>query len=275
VNTIKRSSFLAGCSALSALLLAAAPALAEEPDAAAEEPQLTAAEKVDHLSGDLLLNVDTNFMSYGFDVWQTGTFHDALFHPQFDLTWDFGNGFSITGGTWWDVNDNADSSISNAIQEVDVWLGAGYTYEKLSVSLTYQEWMYSGDSERIVDLGIAYDTFLSPSLIIHGRVDGNGSQKEGAVFVLGVSHAIEMGSVTLTFPLNVGFVTSGYYQPHQGGFGYTSLGAIASVPISFIPEGYGSWTFNTGLTYYYTDPDNVGNTHTNILTGTMGVALAF
>ena len=60
-----------------------------------------------------------------------------------------------------------------------MWLGGGYTYEKLSVSLTYQEWMYADDSERIVDLGFAYDTFLKPSLVIHGRVDGNGAQEDG------------------------------------------------------------------------------------------------
>jgi len=163
VNTIKRCLFLAGCSVFSTLLLVAAPALAEDPDPATAP---VAADEIDHLSGNLILNVDTNFMSYGFDVWQTGNFDDGLFHPQFDLKWDFGNGFNVFSGVWMDVNSNADSSISDDVQEVDVWLGVGYTYEKLSVSLTYQEWMYAFDSERIVDLGIAYDTFLSPSLTL-------------------------------------------------------------------------------------------------------------
>lgn len=272
MNTIKRRLFHAGCGVFSTLLLASVPVLAEETaDVAAEE----AAEPVDHLSGNLLLNINTNFMSYGQDVWQKGTFRDATFNPQFDLKWDFGNGFNVYAGTWWDVNNNADSNISDAIQEIDVWLGAGYTYEKLSVSLTYQEWMYADDSERIVDIGLAYDTILKPSLVIHGRVDGNNAQEEGAVFVLGVAHAIELGSFTVNFPLNVGFVTEDYYQEDEGGFGYASLGALASVPMSFIPEGYGSWTFNTGLTYYYTDDDVIGNDDTNILVGTVGVALAF
>ena len=62
-------------------------------------------------------------MSYGFDVWQTGNFDDGLFHPQFDLKWDFGNGFNVFAGVWMDVNSNADSSISDDVQEVDVWLG--------------------------------------------------------------------------------------------------------------------------------------------------------
>lgn len=273
MKTIKRRLFHAACG-VGSLLLATAPVLAQE-EGAEELPTEEAAEEVDHLSGNLIMNIDSNFMSYGQDVWQKGTFRDALFHPQFDLKWDFGNGANIFAGTWWDVNNNADSSISDAIQEIDVWLGAGYTYEKLSVSLTYQEWMYADDSERIVDLGIAYDTFLSPSLVIHGRVDGNGAQEEGVVFLLGIAHSFELGSWTLKFPLNVGFVTEDYYQEDEGGFGYASVGALASVPMSFIPEGYGSWTFNTGLTYFYTDDSNIGNTHNNILTGTIGVALAF
>ena len=91
MNTIERLLFLAGCGVISTLLLAAAPALAEDVEPAAVPP---AEEPVDHLTGNLILNVDTNFMSYGLDVWQTGNFHDGLFHPQFDLKWDFGNGFS-------------------------------------------------------------------------------------------------------------------------------------------------------------------------------------
>jgi hypothetical protein len=247
-----------------ALLVAATPAAAEE-----------AAEPVDHLSGNLILNLDTNFMSYGLDVWQTGNFHDGLFHPQFDLKWDFGNGFSLFSGVWMDVNSNADSSISDDVQEVDVWLGAGWACDKLSMSLTYQEWMYASDSERIVDLGLAYDTFLSPSLTLHGRIEGVDGQETGLVAVLGIAHAVEVGPVTLKFPANVAFVTKNYYVDDEGGFGYASVGAVASIPMSFIPEGYGGWTYNIGAYYYHTDAKNIGNRENNIVTATTGVALAF
>lgn len=272
MNTITRVLFRAGCGVSVALLLATAPALAEEADVAAA-PE--ASEPVDHLSGNLLLNVDTNFMSYGFDVWQTGNFDDGLFHPQFDLKWDFGNGFSVFSGVWMDVNSNADSSISDDVQEVDVWLGAGYTYEKLSVSLAYQEWMYANDSERIVDLAFAYDTFLKPTLMLHGRIEGVDGQETGLVAVLGISHAFELGPVTLNFPANLAFVTKNYYQDDEGGFGYVQVGSVMSVPITCIPEGYGSWTYNLGAYYYHTDAANVGNRENNIVTATTGLALAF
>ena len=69
-------------------------------------------------------------------------------------------------------------------------------------------------------------------------------------------------------------MTEDYYQDDEGGFGYASVGSVMSVPISFIPEGYGSWTFNRAY-YFHTDDPNIGNTHNNIVTGTIGVALAF
>lgn len=265
MNNTKRC-LRAAFGAISMLLVAGA-ALAEEPPEA--EPR--------RLSGTLNFDFDTNFMSYGFDVWQRGTFHQVLFHPSAQLNWDLGKGFNVFIGTWWDVNDNARSDISDRIQEIDVWGGVGYSWEKLSLSLTYQEWMYGGGSERIVDLGVAYDVFLSPSLIVHGRVDGNGDQEEGVVFVLGLGHTFEglPYSSSLSFPLNVGFVTEDYYQEDEGGFGYVSFGPQLSIPIGFIPETYGSWSFNTGLTYYYTDPDNIDNSADHILTGKAGISLGF
>lgn len=274
VKKTKRFLSGVGCVVAGVALLVASPTWAEEEtEEAATAP--VSAEPEDRLSGNLNLVLDSNFMSYGLDVWGTGTFDDALFHPSFDLTWDLGGGFSLYGGTWWDVNNNADTNISDSIQEIDVWVGASYVWEKLSVSLTYQEWMYASDSERIVDLGIAYDTILSPSLVIHGRVDGNGAQEEGAVFVLGVGHSFDVGPVTLDVPLNVGLVTEDYYQDGEGGFGYVSSGLGASIPLSFISEAYGSWSANAGLTYYYTDPDVIGNPDDHILTGTLGVSVAF
>ena len=130
-------------------------------------------------------------------------------------------------------------------------------------------------TERIVDLGIAYDTFLSPSLTLHGRIEGIDGQGTGLVALFGIAHAFELGPVTLKFPANVAFITKNYYQNDEGGFGYASVGSVASIPISFIPEGYGAWTYNLGAYYYHTDTEVVGNRENNIVTATTGVALAF
>ena len=249
--------------ALAAMLLVsmALPASAEE-------------EAGSRISGSLNLDFNTNFMSYGLDVWGTGTFDDLLFNPSFDLNWDLGNGLSAYVGTWWDVNRNADSSIGDAIQEIDVWIGVGYTVENFSVSLTYQEWLYANDSERIVDLAFAYDHFLAPSLTIHGRVDGNGAQEEGVVFVLGIEPGTEFGSVSVSAPINVGFVTEDFYVDGEGGFGYVSAGVAASIPLP-ISSAFGEWSLNAGLTYYYTDDEVIANPDDHILTSMVGISVAF
>jgi hypothetical protein len=244
--------------------------------ALATAPAAVAEDEESRLSGFLTLDADTNFMSYGLDVWATGTVDDLLFHPAFGLAWDLGSGFSANIGTWWDVNDNADSSVGGkAIQEVDVWFGLGYSYEKLSTSVTYQEWMYAGASERIVDFNVALDVILQPSFTVHGRVDGNNGQDEGAVFVLGAGHTFDFDFLSLSPGANLGFVTEDYYQPDEGGFAYVSAGLKASVPLTFVPAPYGAWDFHMAGTYYYTDPDNINNPHDNIFTGTFGLGLAF
>lgn len=278
MSKMNRRWILAGCGAASAwLLAAAAPAFAAGEEGEGDAPEVTEQEAApaDKVSANITLALDTNFMSYGFDVWQRGTFDDALFHPQFDIKWLLPAGFNVYGGIWSDINNNESSSIGDAVQEVDLWAGIGYGYDIFSVSLTYQEWMYANDSERIVDLGLAADTILQPNLTIHGRVHGNGEQDEGVVFVPGIGHTFEFGSVTLNTPVKVGFVTNDYYKEGEGGFGYVSVGGNVGVPLSFIAADYGTWGFNTGLTYYYADRGVVGNQDDNILTGTMAVTLGF
>ena len=138
MKTIKRVLFYAACGVGSTLLRHRRRRWREEADVAAA-PE--AAEPVDHLSGNLIMNIDTNFMSYGYDVWQTGTSR-RLFHPQFDLKWDFGNGFNAYRRHL--VGREQQRRLEHLRRDagIDVWLGAGYTYEKFSVSLAYQEWMY-------------------------------------------------------------------------------------------------------------------------------------
>lgn len=250
---------------LATLMLAAMPWVAAAEDAAPGSK----------VSGSLNFDFNTHFMSYGFNVWQTKDFDDILLNPSFDIAIELPAGFSIYGGTWWDVNNNAATNVGDYIQEIDVWGGVGYSAGIVSVSATYQEWYYGGDVERIVDLGLGLDVPLSPSLTIHGRVDGNGAQDEGIVGVLGVSHSFDLGALSLTPHADVAVLTDDFYVKNKGGFGYVSGGVGASVPLTMIPSGYGDWSINADLTYYYTDHENVANRDDDILTGMMGLSLAF
>lgn len=251
--------------ALIALLLATVPsaALAEE-DAPGSK-----------ISGSLNLDFNTHFMSYGLDIWQRKSFDDILFNPSFSLSLELPAGFSVYGGTWWDVNDNADTNIGDYIQEIDVWAGVSYAIDIVSLSATYQEWYYAGEAERILDVGLGLDTLLSPSLTLHTRVDGNGAQDEGLVAVLGASHAFDLGALSLKPAASIAFLTEDYHVEDEGGFGYVSAGVGASVPLAFLGAAYGDWSLNGDVTYYYTDSENIDNRNDNIVTGKLGVSVAF
>lgn len=224
------------------------------------------------VSGTLALMVDTHFVSYGADVWASGTDWDsALFHPSIELSLDLGSGFKFILGTWWDVNDKADSNIADAIQEVDVWAGLGYTVDKWSFTLLYQEWMYASQSERIVDFKVAYDTLFSPYILVHGRVDYELGDT-GVVGVLGGSYGFEAGPVSFSIPASVAFMTDGF-QGGDAGFGYASVGLTASIPVEFLP---GDWTLSAGATYYHTDDSVIPNNPSDdFVTGTAGLTLTF
>jgi hypothetical protein len=226
------------------------------------------------VTGSLNLNYNTHFVSYGQDIWGAGTdFGDnGTFNPSIELNFDLGGGWKAILGTWWDVNSNADSNIGDAIQEVDVWAGVGYTTGPWSFTLLYQEWLYASQSERIVDFKIAYANFLNPSLTLHGRVDGAAPFDTGLVTVLGIAPGTSAGPVSLTFPIQVAADTQGFHGG-DGGFSFASAGVTASVPVKFLP---GKWALNASLVYYYTEesvfPTNVDDA---FLTGSIGLGLTF
>jgi|GEM_PF-343440 len=268
----------------------------------------------DVISGVLKLDFNTHFVSYGLDVWADGSsMSEPTFNPNLELYFALPADFTLTLGTWWDVNSKPGGSTSplgGRIQEVDVYAGLGYTYEKFTVGLTYQAWMYGGDTEDILDLKFAYDTFLSPSLTIHQRLDqGAANGDEGTILVLGVSHSIEAGPVTISFPVNLAyFLTDGFHQEFEAavpatpaippsfgvapepaipgqdaigeadaGFGYLSIGVGASLPLTpYIGEAYGEWALNGGVTYFITDDDTIpNNPQSSFLTASLGLSVAF
>jgi len=241
----------------------------------------------DVISGVLKLDFNSHFISYGADVWGDGSsLSDPTFNPMLELAFALPADLTLTLGTWWDVNSKVDSAIGGRIQEVDVWTGLSYSFDKLTVSVTYQAWMYASDTEDILDLKFAYDTFLSPSLTIHQRLDqGAAIGDEGTVLVLGLSHSVDAGPVSFSFPINIAyFATDGFHQnatllsaEADSGFGYVSVGVAAALPLSpYIGDAYGDWTLNGGLTYFITSDDVIpNNPQDSFLTASLGLGLSF
>lgn len=227
----------------------------------------------DPVSGFLSLMANTHFISYGLDVWGAGMeWNDVLFNPAFGLDIALTDSLTFHVDTWWDVNDNAESSIGDSIQEIDVNVGFIYTTGPVTLSLIYGEWMYANDSERVLDFKIAVDTFLQPYILVHGRVDAGPTPDEGVVGVFGGSYGFEAGPVSFSIPAAVAFATEDYFGG-DGGFAYVTTGLSASVPVTFLP---GEWSASAAVNYYHTQ-DSVypTNPDSDFVTGTAGMTLTF
>ncbi|TAE76551.1 MAG: hypothetical protein EAZ65_07765 [Verrucomicrobia bacterium] len=276
MKTLVKSTVLK--SALISTLLGTAASMAGEAEAT------TTTESGSKFAGTLNLDLNSHFISYGFDVWGDGNdVEDGTFNPSLELTWALPADFTAILGTWWDVNDKVPSAIGGKLQEVDVWAGLGYKVGDLSITGLYQNWIYGSANEQIVDVKFAYDCLLAPSLTIHNRVDpGASGGQNGTVLVAGVSHSVEAGPVTFSFPVNIAYFLEDDFHPAStdSGLGYGSLGATATYALGFLGEEYGSWNLHGGLTYYVTDSDVVANSDAgrpdnDFLTANIGIGCAF
>jgi hypothetical protein len=221
----------------------------------------------------------SHFISYGADVWGGGgdasPFSDRrTMFVYGTLTLAFTDQLSGFVNIWSDVNDNIDSDIGGMVQEIDLNVGGTYTIEKFSITLAHGCWLYASDVEHVIDLTVAYGDAdmlykgfsLNPSVNVHWRYNGNGSQEEGVAVVFGLKPSYTVLSdtkfpITLSVPMSAAFFLTDEFQGTDGdsGFAYATIGVGASVPLSFIPEKFGAWSVNGSLIYYCTESDALPN----------------
>jgi hypothetical protein len=179
-------------------------------------------------------------------------------------------------GLWFSVQTEktfaADTGPSN-FYELDIYPSLTVGWQGgLETSVTYL-WYTSpnGAFETIqeVDLGIAYDDseLLGPFALgptatfafetgnsVLGTTKGGYMELAGAPSVelsLPIEEA-EDYPVTTSFPLAVGLSLYDYYADgvHNQTFGFFSFGLNAGIPLAFIPEDYGAWSVNAGITVF-------------------------
>ena len=216
--------------------------------------------------------MNTHFNSYGQDIWGAGnSFDDPLFNPMLELNFDLGGGFTGIIGTWWDVNDNAPTTIGTYIQEIDVWGGFAYTMDKWKFTLLYQGWNYASQTEHIVDLKFAYnDGMLNPYLLLHGRVgiDIPGFET-GLVTQLGIGPSKTFGDFTFSFPLSVSFDTDGFHSG-DAGFAWAQAGVNLTYAISK------HLSASLGVAYNYTNDAVIPtNPDESFVSASAGIGITF
>lgn len=266
---------------LVALALTAGTALAGTEMAPAPAPAKAPDEDV--ISATLSLATNSHFISYGKDVWGDGSSMSRNnFNPMLEFAFKLPENFTLTMGTWWDVTAKGDgipNTLGGDVYEIDLWTGLSYTYDKFTIGATYQAWMYGDGVEGIVDVKLAYDTFLSPTLMFHNRVsEGASGGDNGTVAVLGLSYSIEAGPVTFSVPFNIAAnLTDDFNGPgSDSGYAYTSLGLQATYPLAFLGSTYGEWAATGGITQYWTDAGVLpGNPKNQFLTYNVGLTASF
>lgn len=240
---------------------------------AEKNPVTPPAPETPFVTGNLTINYETHFISYGQDVWGAGTsWRDALVHPSIELDFNIAKNLQFYVNLWADVNDNADTTIGRYIQEIDVNVGFYYTWDKLKFQLGYGAWNYASQTESVIEGRVTYnDGFWSPFIALHGRVDigSNIGFDDGLVSQIGIAPSKTWGALTLALPITVSFDTNNYHGG-DGGFAYVSAGLGATYAFTK------HLALNLGVTYYHTNDSVIPvNPKSDFVTGLAGITVSF
>lgn len=126
--------------------------------------------------------------------------------------------------------------------------GAFDTVEELNFKLSWDDSEVLGRWALNPWVNFAVETHLT-SL---GDEEGSGVQMGIAPTLYEFEH--DRYPVTLSIPVEVGLAIEDYYEEEDGSentFGYVSFGMAASMPLAFMPEGYGDWAMTVSAKGFY------------------------
>jgi len=226
-----------------------------------------------HVTGGLRIDSADYFRGAFDDVPER--LDEVVIGPDLSLTFElwrdrpgFFSGLSLTLGTqngfaeqvqptdslndWWYESNNF---VGLAATLPGDWvLGVTYTVyaSPNDVSPTFQE-----GAIALKYGGSVFGVALNPQLKVAVPLD-----REDVAFQTGVYTELSLtptfrpfAPVTLSFPLAVGAGFDGYYGPGDDASVYGSAGVTASIPLAFIPAGYGRWGLSAGAQVLVRDDD--------------------
>ena len=124
---------------------------------------------------------------------------------------------------------------------------------------------------------------LSPYALVAFELDGgaDGGERSGRYLELGIAPGLPLadGKASLAFPVKLGLSLVDYYEgpSEEDTFGYLDTGVTASVPLGFVPPGYGSWTLRGGVSLLTLgeNPKALNRGDGTKVVGQFGVGLAY
>jgi hypothetical protein len=186
-------------------------------------------------------------------------FYEADYYPLLIL--GFAGGVSLTTSYIWYDSPN----------------GAFDTVQELNLRLAWD------DSE--VNEAFPLKPWVNLAIETHGStlLPSPGPEYEGQGVQFGIGptlYATESGSFSLSAPCEIGLAINNYYEAPGGGentFGYGSVGLLASMPLSFVPESAGAWTFSLGGEYLFLSHtlEEINRGRSTYPVGTASLSVAF
>lgn len=215
-----------------------------------------------------------------------GNDEGIIIQPWFDIGFEINDTVSIYAGTWNSII-TSDDDLGNPAgdenwYEADWYVGVSLALtEEVSLDVAYVI-LYGpsigNEFAEEFDITLAYDDSelwggdmaLNPYIMLAIEVEGGSdgfatSGDEGIYLELGIEPSFEIipegdYPVTLSIPVTVGIGVSDYYNASGSGgdgLGFVSVGAVFSIPLSFIPADYGSWSAHAGVSLLYLDEAEV------------------
>ena len=157
-----------------------------------------------------------------------GWLYEADYYPLLSL--GFANGVNLTTVYYFYTSPN----------------GAFTTAQELNFKLAWD------DSEAFG--AWAMQPWINVAIEVENTAFGD---QEGTGIQAGIAptlYTAENDAFTLTAPVEVGLSAEDYYEGSNGKnheFGYASAGLAASIPLTFMPEGAGSWSLGLAAKYFF------------------------
>ncbi|MEP6667507.1 MAG: hypothetical protein ABJF10_00055 [Chthoniobacter sp.] len=246
------------------------------------------------ITGDIGVTLVSAYISRGLVLENQG----VIAQPYLDLYFKLyeGTGFinkvTLNLGLWSSIHSHpqpdGSTSTTRNWYEFDYTPGIAITFAKnFTFTASYFEFDSPADSfdtARSLNFNLAYDdTDLLGKFALHPHVTYlreitapgvAGLGPNGNYYEAGIAPGFAAGPVAITFPITVGLGSEGFYASDT--FGYVAGGCQLSIPLSFIPECYGKWTFSGGYTYYHlgvevADATNTGHRSQHVFQGAVGL----
>jgi hypothetical protein len=220
------------------------------------------------ITGDLGVTFVSEYVSRGLVQVNQG----VIAQPYLDLYFKVyeGTGFinkvTINFSLWSSIDSHVEppgnQSTCRNWEEFDWDPGIAITFAKnFTLTTSYYEFDSPANfflTARSINVNLAYndadllhDFALNPHFTWLAELNAPGSagiNKGAYYYELGIAPGHTWGPVTVSLPITLGLGSHGFYNGNA--FGYFCFGPQISVPISFIPECLGKWTFSGGYTFY-------------------------